>query len=72
MLAEVKGFAEHNAETMPEEVTRMIGLLITHYAVPEKDFQSLLKRVESDEHKKALKTMRALLQTDEPSKIERI
>ena len=54
----VKSFVQYNEKTIQEEIARIIGIFTIYYSVPEKDFQRLLKSVESDEHKNALKMIR--------------
>ena len=62
LLKMVKDFADYkpNAKDLQEEIVRIIGLLLIHYSVPEKDFLGLLKKVASEDHKKALSTVYSL------------
>ena len=48
ILKRVNSFVQYtdNANTIQEEIVRIIGILTIFYSVPEKDFQKLLKSVE--------------------------
>ena len=43
VFAQVKRFVEDHKSKFKEEVTRVVGLLVIHYSVPDKEFKSLSK-----------------------------
>ena len=45
VIAQVKRYLDDHKSKLKEEVTRILGLLLVHYSVPEKDFKTLTKSV---------------------------